>query len=135
MDKKIEHKKIIARIENLARQRKKLLSLPPEEMLNSILNSPQTTALIHSFSEEDFYFLIHNIGIEDSHPLLYLASNKQWEYIIDLEVWEKDRIEITSMTRWFGLLFKVDLNRFMKWSLDQKTVLAARAFWFCSLRW
>jgi hypothetical protein len=121
MDEKIENKKIIARIENLARQRKKLLSLPPEEMLNSILNSTQSTALVHSFSEEDFYFLIHNIGIEDSHPLLYLASDKQWEYIIDLEAWEKDRIELASMTRWFDLLFKVDPNRFIKWSLDQKT--------------
>ena len=121
MDEKLSHKKIIARIENLAKQRKKLLSLPPEEMLNSILNSNQSTALVHSFSEEDFYFLIHNIGIEDSHPLLYLASNKQLEYIIDLEVWEKDRIEITSITRWFDLLFKVDPNRFIKWSLDQQT--------------
>ena len=120
MDEKIENKKIIARIENLARQRKELLSLPPEEMLNSILNSTQSTALVHSFSEEDFYFLIHNIGIEDSHPLLYLASNKQWEYIIDLEVWEKDRIEFASITRWFDLLSKVDPNRFIKWSLDQK---------------
>ena len=94
MDEKIENKKIIARIENLARQRKKLLSLSSEEILNSILDSPQPTALVHSFSEEDFYFLIHDIGIEDSHPLLYLASNRQWEYIVDLEVWEKDRIEL-----------------------------------------
>jgi len=119
MDEKIENKKIIARIENLARQRIKLLSLPPEEMLNSILNSTQSTALVHSFSEEDFYFLIHNIGIEDSHPLLYLASDKQWGYIIDLEAWEKDRIELASITRWFDLLFNVDPNRFIKWSLDQ----------------
>jgi len=120
MDEKTENKKIIARIENLALQRKKILSLPPEEMLNAILNSTQSTALVHSFSEEDFYFLIHNIGIEDSHPLLYLASNKQWEYIIDLEVWKKDRIEISSITKWFDLLFKVDPNRFIKWSLDQQ---------------
>jgi len=119
MDEKIENKKIVARIENLVRQRKKLLSLPPEEMLNSILNSTQSTALVHSFSEEDFYFLIHNIGIEDSHPLLYLASDKQWGYIIDLEAWEKDRIELASITRWFDLLFNVDPNRFIKWSLDQ----------------
>ncbi|MBW2604343.1 MAG: hypothetical protein JRE28_08510 [Deltaproteobacteria bacterium] len=121
MENKIENKKIIARIENLTRQRKALLSLPPEKMLNSILNSKQSTALVHSFSEEDFYFLIHNIGIEDSHPLLYLASSRQWEYIVDLEVWQKDRIELASITRWFDLLFKVDPNRFIKWSLDQKT--------------
>jgi hypothetical protein len=120
MDEQIENKKIIARIENLALQRKKILSLPSEKMLNAILNSTQSTALVHSFSEEDFYFLIHNIGIEDSHPLLYLASNKQWEYIVDLETWEKDRIGLASTTRWFDLLFKVDPNRFTKWSLDKK---------------
>jgi hypothetical protein len=120
MDEKIENKKTIARIENLARERKKIFSLPPEKALNSILQSPQSTALVHSFSEQDFYFLIHNIGIEDSHPLLYLASDKQWEYIIDLEAWEKDRIELSSVTKWFDLLFKIDPNRFIKWSLDQK---------------
>ena len=120
MGEQTENKKIIARIENLALQRKKILSLPTEKMLNAILNSTQSSALVHSFSEEDFYFLIHNIGIEDSHPLLYLASNKQWEYIIDLETWEKDRIGLASTTRWFDLLFKVDPNRFIKWSLDQK---------------
>jgi hypothetical protein len=120
MDEIIENKKIIARIENLAREREKIFSLPSEKVLNSILKSPQPTALVHSFSEQDFYFLIHKIGINDAHPLLYLASDKQWEYIVDLEVWEKDRIELSSVTKWFDLLFKIDPNRFTRWSLDQK---------------
>lgn len=120
MDEKIENNKIIARIENLAGERKKIFSLPPEKALNAILKSSQSTALVHSFSEEDFYFLIHNIGIEDAHPLLYLASDKQWEYIVDLEVWQRDRIELSATTKWFDLLFKIDPNRFIRWSLDQK---------------
>ena len=121
MDEKTENKKIIARIENLAREREKIFSLPPEKVLNTILESPQPTALVHSFSEQDLYFLIHSIGIEDAHPLLYLASDKQWEYLIDMEVWEKDRIELSPATKWFDLLFKIDPNRFIRWSLDQKS--------------
>jgi hypothetical protein len=117
----MENKKIIARIENLHQMRKKIVSMSPENALNAILDSPQPAALIHSFSEEDFYFLIHDIGLEDSHPLLSLASAKQWEYIVDLEVWQKDRIELKSVTRWLDLLFKVDPDRFIKWFLDQKT--------------
>lgn len=120
MDEKIENNKIIARINDLARERNKIFSLPPEKALNAILKSSQSTALVHSFSEEDFYFLIHHIGIEDAHPLLYMASDKQWEYMVDLEVWEKDRIELSAMTKWFDLLFKIDPNRFIRWSLDQK---------------
>ena len=117
----MENKKLIARIENLLQQRKKIVSMTPEKALNTILDSPQPAALIHSFPEEDFYFLIHDIGLEDSHPLLSLASDKQWEYIVDLEVWQKDRIELRSVTRWFDLLFKVDPNRFIRWFLDRQT--------------
>jgi hypothetical protein len=120
MNERIEDNKIIARIEHLARERKNIFSLPSEKALNAVLNSSQSTALVHSFSEEDFYFLIHHIGIEDAHPLLYLASDKQWEYIVDLEVWEKDRINLSATTKWFNLLFKIDPNRFISWSLDQK---------------
>jgi Family of unknown function (DUF6178) len=125
MDEKTENNKIIARIEDLARERKKVFSLPPEKALNAVLTSSQSTALVHSFSEEDFYFLIHHIGIEDAHPLLYLASDKQWEYIVDLEVWEKDRVELSAVTKWFDLLFKIDPNRFIRWSLEQKAELMA----------
>jgi len=117
----MENKKVIARIENLRNLRQKIVSMLPEKALNTILDSPQPAALIHSFPEEDFYFLIHDIGLEDSHPLLSLASAKQWEYIVDLEVWQKDRIELESVTRWFDLLFKVDPDRFIKWFLDQQT--------------
>ncbi|MGD9107296.1 MAG: DUF6178 family protein [Desulfobacterales bacterium] len=117
----MENKKIIARIDNLQQMREEIVTMSPEKALNAILDSPQPPALIHSFSEEDFYFLIHDIGLEDSHPLLSLASPRQWEYIVDLEVWQRDRIELKSVTRWFDLLFKVDPNRFIQWFLDQKT--------------
>lgn len=121
MEETTENKKVIARIENLALQRRKILSLAPEKALDAILDVPQSASLVQSFSEEDFYFLIHDIGLEDSHPLLSLASDTQWEYIVDMEVWEKDRIEIESITRWFDLLFRVDPNRFITWFLKQQT--------------
>lgn len=123
MNDNIERKKAIGPAEDLPRQRNKILSLTPEKALNAILDSPHPAAVVHSFSEEDFYFLIHDIGLEDSHLLLSLASDKQWEYIVDLEVWEKDRVEINSVSRWFDLLFKVDPNRFVQWLIHKKTEL------------
>ncbi len=115
-----EQKQIITRAEDLIRQRKKIFSLSSEQALDAILDFPQPAALVHSFSEEDFYFSIHDIGIEDSYQLLTLASDRQWEYIVDIETWEKDRIDLTSATRWFGLLINVDPNRFIRWFFEQK---------------
>ncbi|MBU4413775.1 MAG: hypothetical protein KJ976_01545, partial [Proteobacteria bacterium] len=86
--------------QNLSRQRKEILSLPPEKALDRILDSPQPAAIVHSFPEEDFYFLINDIGLEDSLQLLSLASDKQLEYILDIEVWERDRISVNRVTKW-----------------------------------
>ena len=94
--------------------------MPPEKALKEILEAHQPAALVHSFPEEDFYFLVNDIGPGDAIELLSLGSNRQWEYIIDLEAWEKDRIEIKAVTKWFDLLLRSDSNRFLKWVLDEK---------------
>lgn len=116
-----QRNKVLELSENLSRQRKEILSLPSEKALDRILDAPQPAALVHSFAEEDLYFLIHDLGVEDSLPLLSLASDKQWDYILDLEVWDKDKIETRSVTRWLGMLFQADPNRFVRWALEKKT--------------
>jgi hypothetical protein len=116
-------KKVLEQIRNLSEERKKILSLPPAEALERILDAPQPTALVQSFSEEDLYFLIQDIGPQDSLPLLSLASAEQWEYILDLESWEKDRINIESVHAWFDLLFRASAKRTLKWLLENKTGL------------
>jgi len=123
MTENTDNKKAIERFETLARQRREILKLAPPKALDAILNATQPAALVHSFAEEDLHFLIHDIGIEDSLELLSLASNRQWEYLLDIELWEKDRIEMGYFTRWLDLLFKVNPERFIKWFLDEKTEL------------
>ncbi|MFC1489369.1 DUF6178 family protein [Thermodesulfobacteriota bacterium] len=110
----------IKQVREVHRQRREILSLSPEKALAAILDSPSPAALVHSFPEQDLYFLIHEIGIKDSISILSLASDKQWEYILDLETWEGDRINTEMVTRWLDLLFKVDPNRFVRWFLEQK---------------
>ena len=118
MNKELQNRIINKRAE-LFEKRKQVFSLPPEKALDAILNDPQPMPLVHSFPEEDFYFLIHEIGLEDSICLLSLASNRQWDYILDIEAWEKDRVEIKSVTLWLNLLLNADPDRFTRWLLDQ----------------
>ncbi|MBU1163139.1 MAG: hypothetical protein KKA75_03210 [Proteobacteria bacterium] len=121
MNEDKDTKLAIELFQNLSRQRKEILSLPEEKALDRILDSPQPAAIIHSFPEEDFYFLINDIGLEDSLQLLSLASDKQLEYILDIEVWEKDRIGINNVTKWLDLFFRSDPQRFVRWFLNKKT--------------
>jgi hypothetical protein len=115
-----EDKIEIERFHALREKREQLLAQEPKAAMERILEDPQPAALVHSFPEQDFYFLVHDVGPEDSLPLLSLASNRQWEYILDLEAWHKDRIDIRSVSHWLNLLFEADSKRFVRWFLEDK---------------
>jgi hypothetical protein len=119
MDKLPDKKQIMRRAE-LAKFRENILSLPPEKALDRILQDPHAIELVHSFPEQDLYLLIHDIGPEDALPLMSLASNKQWEHLVDLEVWQRDSIDTGSVTRWMHLLMEADPKRFVRWVLEEK---------------
>ena len=110
--------KTLERVQQLQETRRKIMELPPEKALDRILRDHQPAALVHSFPEQDFYLLVNEIGAEDSLPLLALATNKQWEHIVDLETWQKDHIDIHSVTRWMSLLMEADSQRFIHWILN-----------------
>jgi hypothetical protein len=113
----------LARIRHLKQTRQEILALPAEDMLEKILTSAQPAALVHSFKEEDLYLLLQDIGPEGALPLLGLASDKQWEYILDLEAWDKDRLSPAALTQWLSLLFQADPRRLVKWGLEKKADL------------
>ncbi|MGD9042291.1 MAG: DUF6178 family protein [Desulfobacterales bacterium] len=120
MAKKPKHSKTLQRVLQLQEKRRKLLSLAPEKAFDRILDDPQPAALVHSFPEQDFYLLVNEIGPDDSLPLLSLATNKQWEHIVDLETWQKDRLDLKAVTRWLSLLLDADPKRFFRWFLEEK---------------
>lgn len=123
MNKGKEYNLTLKRAAGLHSQRKEILALPPEKALDRIFEAKHPAALIHSFPEEDFYFLVNDIGIHDAFEILALASDKQWEYILDIDLWEKDRIDINSVTRWLDILFQAAPVRFVRWALEKKTDL------------
>jgi hypothetical protein len=120
VDKNNEYKIAVKRASDLQSQRKEVLGLPPEKAIDRILDAKHPAALIHSFPEEDLYFLVNDIGINDSLEILALASDRQWEYLLDVELWEKDRIDTDAATRWFNMLFQAAPKRFIKWAVEKK---------------
>lgn len=101
-------------------KRNEILNSTAEKALDLILSSPTPAALIQSFPEEDLYFLIHNIGLEDSIALLALSSSDQWGYILDVEIWEKDRMDLLATTKWLNLLLLSDSERAVRWLLNER---------------
>jgi hypothetical protein len=117
--KSLQTKKI-DRQKALVLERRKILAMSPEKALDAIAEHPYPVTLVQSMAEEDLYFLVHHIGPEDALPVLGLASNQQWEYLMDMECWHRDRVDSHSMTQWFRRLLKADNDRFTHWITDDK---------------
>ncbi len=108
-------------IAELGELRTTVLALPAEKAMDTILNARQPAALVHSIPETDLFFLVQDIGPEDCLPLLALASNAQWDFMLDMATWKGDRIENRSLTRWLNLRYLADPDRFLRWFQNEET--------------
>jgi hypothetical protein len=108
------------RIRQLAKTRQRVLAMPAEKAMEAIFTHPQPAALIHSFPEEELHFLIHDIGPAEALPLISLASNRQWEYLLDMEAWNRDQVDFPLATTWLDLLMQADPERLIKWCFEEQ---------------
>jgi hypothetical protein len=115
------------RIANLQQKEMKLRTVrhdilvsDSEKALDLILDAPSPATLIQSFPDQDLYYLLHKIGPYDFIPVLSMATSEQWEYILDIDVWETDRLDLDLMTKTFDLLFQADPQRLLRWVIKEK---------------
>lgn len=102
---------------------KELLQLPGKKVLDLILESPTPARLVQSLAEEDLFWIVQDIGPQDAIALLAVASNDQWQYLLDLELWNKDRLGIDAVNQWLGLLLRAAPERFFVWGLRENSDL------------
>jgi hypothetical protein len=104
----------------LRQQRHEIIVSDSEKALNMILDAPAPATLTQSFPDQDLYYLMHKIGPYDFIPVLAMATSEQWEYILDVEAWDNDRIDIDYMTKVFDVLYKADPHRLLRWAVKEK---------------
>ncbi|MFH1673749.1 MAG: DUF6178 family protein [Pseudomonadota bacterium] len=111
----------ISKISSNQELKKDILSVSGDKAFEMILDSPTPTALVQSFSEEDIYWLVQDLDPENALSILSMASNEQWRYIVDLQVWDRDRLNMDSVHSWFGRLLSADTERFLNWGLREES--------------
>jgi len=100
-----------------------LYLLSGTEVMDRILEHPDPPGLIKRLPSEDFFWLVKREG-EDCMQLLQLASLRQWQYLLDLELWEKDRLDLTHAFQWLQRLQRSDPERLTRWLFTDGHALA-----------
>lgn len=104
--------------------RRALKEFSGTELLKVILELPNARQVVEELAPTDFFWLVKKIGEEDSLPLLEMASKEQWQHLMDLEVWRKDRIRMDQVALWLKRLHGVDAERLVQWLLEEGSLLA-----------
>jgi len=105
-----------------------LFSLSGSEALNKILDLDNPGQLVRGMNRVDLFWLIKKIGEDDSIPLLRLASLEQWQYILDMELWSRDRVNLDQIFTWMDRLCKADPERLSRWFLSEDGNLQAHFY-------
>lgn len=100
-----------------------LLRLSGSALLNRILDEEHPAALVRRLPEGDFYWIVKRIGEEDCLPVLELAAREQWGYLLDLEIWDKDRLNADKTLAWFERLGEAAPERLCSWLLTGESLL------------
>jgi hypothetical protein len=100
-----------------------LMPLPGSAIINRILELESPVKFVRAISCVDLYWLMKKIGEEDAQPLLKLASNEQWQFMVDLELWDRDRLDVEQTTLWLGRLFQADPERMARWLFGEGELL------------
>ncbi len=82
---------------------------------NLILRSNYARELTEALTPEDFVVTVKAIGEHDSIALINLSSNEQLGYMLDLDLWTEDTMDLNRFEHWLDLLFECGDERVMRW--------------------
>ena len=109
-------KGLVQRAPEAARE---ILSVSGSVALSRILALENPDAFVRNMAHVDFYWVVKKIGEEDALPVLQMASSEQWEFLLDLELWKKDRLDLGQASAWMGRLLQADPDRLVRWLLSE----------------
>lgn len=92
-----------------------IMSIPPEQRLKHILASQDQKALVQSMPEEDVWIMIKKAGIHDCLPVLENTTTEQLQYILDIELWRKDRFLPEQSLEWLSYIKECGQKKVLEW--------------------
>ncbi|MBN1103998.1 MAG: hypothetical protein JXL84_11340 [Deltaproteobacteria bacterium] len=99
----------------LQREVRGIVPLSGRDAVNTILDLDRPEEFVRSMARTDFYWLVKKVGEDDALPLLQLASPEQWEHLLDMEIWERDRLSHSQASYWLERLLKASPTRVVRW--------------------
>jgi len=104
------HKELLDNL-SIDEKRKLVKCAHGKERQELLLLIPEGEKLCRELPNEEFFYTLKEIGEEDSELLLTYGSNEQIQFVLDMELWQKDLIEPERIYKWFPLVTKDNMEK------------------------
>jgi hypothetical protein len=95
----------------LARLRAQLAGPRGYRRIDALLSADDAAGAVGALSPNEIFELVHEVGFEDAHALIELATPAQLQGCMDLDGWNKDQLEVASLRPWLGALVECGFEK------------------------
>ncbi len=92
-----------------------VISSPFKDRMDIILMSDDSKALVQALPEEEVYWTIKERGRSDSLAIISRTTHAQFQYLIDVDCWNRDKIDFNNIAEWYILLGKCNETKVVEW--------------------
>lgn len=104
-----------------------VLAKQGEERLNAIFDHDEPRAIVQALGRQEAFYTYAQLEEEGRQALLKLMSEEQLEYLLDLDLWEKDRLDTERVLEWFERLDGTDHDLVADWLTNASDELRTTA--------
>src|SRR5262245_48425866 len=79
---------------------------------------------VRALPADELYYVLHELGHEESGPLLAAATSEQLQVVLDFALWQRDRIVPGALAEWVEAMAHASPERIARWlaGLDAELV-------------
>jgi hypothetical protein len=91
---------------------------------DALLAERDLESAVRALPADELYYVLHELGHEDSGPLLAAATSEQLQVVLDFALWQRDRIVPGALAEWVEAMAHAPPERIARWlaGLDAELV-------------
>jgi hypothetical protein len=82
-----------------------------KERLHYLFLSENPERLVHQLPELELFLTVKEVGERDALDLISLTTPEQFQYLLDLDFWKKDRLDPERILNWIEILLESGENK------------------------
>jgi hypothetical protein len=83
---------------------------------DQIFAAPDPPAAIAALPRDEFFYLVHEVGFPDAMEVFVHATAEQIQTVLDLSIWEHDRVDLAKSDDWLAALVEAPPTTLGRWA-------------------